>query len=325
MVAALALSLLTALAAPGRLSGQSSGTELPELATRLAAMTAVTGYEQRLIDSIVAQLPGATRDRAGNGVIVLGSGERRRLVACPVSEPGFVVGRVRDDGWLTLRRAPGRVVPGFERQIEGQRVTLFGRRGAVPGVVAVHSIHLTRGRGTPIQSAFTLDSAYVDIGAATRADVGVAGVEVLTPVALAKRPQRYGTDLLAAPVAARRTACAALVLAARRAIAEQGMVPRGESVVVAFVVEQELLGRGLATVATTRGPFVETVLVDGDAGTPGLVTRAADTLARRWPALGVVARWSLGARYLTTPVETTSLAGADTLQRALGRWIGGGQ
>jgi putative aminopeptidase FrvX len=273
----------------------------------------------------VALLPGATRDRAGNAVIILGSGERRRLVACPVSEPGFVVGRVRDDGWLTLRRAPGRVPPGFERQIEGQRVSLFGRRGTVPGVVAVRSIHLTRGRGTPPASTFTIDSAYVDIGAASSADARAAGVEVLTPVVLAKRPQRYGPDLLAAPVAARRTACAALLLAARRAVAEQGMVPRGESVVVAFVVEQELAGRGLATVANTRGPFAETVVVEGGAGPPGLVIRAADTLVRRWPALGAVARWSLGARYPGTPVETTSFAGADSLQRALGRWIGGGR
>ena len=320
MVAALALSLLAGVAAPAQVRGQSA--DLPELATRLAAMTAVTGYEQRLVDSIVALVPGAARDRAGNAVVVLGSGERRRLVACPVSEPGFVVGRVRDDGWLTLRRSPGRVPPGFERQVEGQRVSLLGRRGVVPGVVAVRSIHLTRGRGIPPASMFTVDSAYVDIGAATGTDVLAAGVNVLTPVVLAKRPQRYGQDLLAAPVAARRTACAALLLAARRAVAEQGMVPRGESVVVAFVVEQELLGRGLVTVASTRGPFVETVLVDGGAGAPGLVTRAADTLAGRRRALGPVARWSLGARYLGTPVETTSFAGADSLQRALGRWIG---
>jgi hypothetical protein len=103
------------------------------------------------------------------------------------------------------------------------------------------------------------------------------------------------------------------------------MVPRGESVVVAFVVEQELRGRGLATVANMRGPFAETLLVDGSPGAPGAVIRAADSLAPRWPALGTVTRWALGARYFTTPVETTSLAGADTLRAALGRWIGGEQ
>jgi putative aminopeptidase FrvX len=320
-VAALALSFL---ALAGRTAaGQGPGPTLPDLATRLTAMTAVTGYEQRMVNSLLTLVPGAVRDRAGNAVVVLGAGPRRRLVACPVSEPGFVVGNVREDGWLTLRRAPGRVSPVVERQLDGQRVTVFGRRGAVPGVIAVRSIHLTRGRGSGGDVAFTVDSAYLDIGAANRAEAAAAGVEVLSPLTLTKRPQRYGRDLLAAPVAARRTACAALVLAARRAIAEQGMVPRGESVVIAFVVEQELLGRGLATVANTRGPFSETVLVDGGPGIAGVLTRGADSLGARWPALGGVTRWTLGARYPATAVETTALEGADSLTSALARWIGG--
>jgi putative aminopeptidase len=311
------------------LSGQTSTTRaqaadsgLSELAIRLAGMTAVTGYEQRVIDSLIALLPGASRDRAGSAVVVLGSGGRRRLVACPVSEPGFVIGGVREDGWLTIRRAPGRVSPLVERQIEGQRVTVFGRRGAIPGVVAVRSIHLTRGRATA-EGSFTVDSAYVDVGASRAGEVAAAGVRVLNPVAIAKRPQRYGTDLLAAPVVGRRAACAALVLAARRAIAEQGMVPRGESVVIAFVVEQDLSARGLGTLANTRGPFTETVIVDGGPGVPGAVSRAPDSVAARWPALGTVTRWSLGVRYPATAVETTSLGGADTLRSALARWIGG--
>jgi putative aminopeptidase FrvX len=320
-VAALALSFLSLLG--GRLAAQGADPTLLDLATRLAAMTAVTGYEQDMVDSLLTLLPGAARDRAGNAVVSLGGGERRRLVACPVSEPGFVVGQVREDGWLTLRRAAGRASPVGERQLEGQRVTVYGRRGAVPGVIAVRSIHLTRGRGSGGDAAFTVDSAYLDIGAASRAQVAATGVAVLSPVTLAKRPQRYGTDLLAAPVAARRTACAALVLAARRAIAEQGMVPRSESVVIAFVVEQDLLGRGLATVAHTRGPFAETLMLDGAPGAPGALVRSADTLGVRWPALGRVTRWTLGARYPATAVETTSLTGADSLRSALARWIGG--
>ena len=277
-----------------------------------------------MIDSLLALVPGAERDRAGNAVLVLGAGDRRRLVACPVSEPGFVVGGIRDDGWLTLRRSAGSMPLSVERQIEGQRVSVFGRRGIVPGVVGVRSIHLTRGRGIPAGSTFTVDSAYLDIGAASRADVAAAGVAVLSPVTLAKRPQRYGKDLLGAPVAGRRAACAALVLAARRAVAEQGMVPRGEAVVVAFVVEQDLSGRGLATVARTRGPFAETVLLESAPGAAGAISRAADTaVASRWPALGAVRRWALGVRYPASAVETTSLGGADSLRSALARWIGG--
>jgi putative aminopeptidase len=321
-VAALALLLAVGVAVPA--SAQRTDPTLAELALRLSSMTAVTGYEQPMIDSLLALLPGSTRDRAGNAVLVLGSGERRRLVACPVSEPGFVVGQVREDGWLTLRRSAGPAAPMLERQIEGQRVTVSGRRGSVPGVVAVRSIHLTRGRGAAGDGAFTVDSAYVDIGAASRSDVGGAGVNLLSPVALAKRPQRYGTALLAAPVAGRRAACAALVLAARQAVAEQGMVPRGESVIVAFVVEEDLSRRGLATVVRLRGPFSETILLDAGGGEPGRVTQARDSaLATRWPGVGAAARWTIGARYLGSAVETTSLAGADSLRAALGRWIGG--
>jgi putative aminopeptidase FrvX len=285
-------------------------------------MTAVTGYEQAMVDTLVSLLPGAARDRVGNAVLVLGSGARARLVACPISEPGWVVGRVRPDGWLTLRRAPGRVPPALDRQLEGQPVTLFGRRLALPGVVAVRSIHLTRGRG-PAETTFSLDSAYVDIGAATAAQAAAAGVAPLTPVSLAKLPQRYGRDLLAAPVSGRRVACAALLLAARRAVAEQGMVPRGERLVIAFVVGQELDSRGLGTVANTLGPFVESLVVDGGAGPPGALLRWADSLPGPRPALGIVTRWSLGARYAGTPVESTSLGGADSLRDTLVAWMAG--
>ena len=320
-MAALALLLLLGAAVPA--SAQRTDPSLADLAVRLSSMTAITGYEQPMIDSLLALVPGSTRDRAGNAVLVLGSGARRRLVACPVSEPGFVVGQVRDDGWLTLRRSAGQAGPTLERQIEGQRVTVFGRRGGVPGVVGVRSIHLTRGRSAGGDGAFTVDSAYVDIGAASRSDVVGAGVNVLSPVTLAKRPQRYGTELLAAPVAGRRAACAALVLAARQAVAEQGMVPRGESVIVAFVVEQDLSRRGLATVARMRGPFVETVLLDAGDGPPGRVTQARDSaLATRWPTLGAAARWTIGVRYPGSAVETTSLTGADSLRAVLARWIG---
>lgn len=323
MVVALALLLLGLWRASAR--AQDADVSLPDLAVRLAAMTAVTGYEQAMVDSLLTLLPGASRDRAGNAVVALGAGDRRRLVVCPVSEPGFVVGGVRADGWLTLRRAPGVVSPSVERQIEGQRVTVFGRRKPLPAVVAVRSIHLTRGRGTG-EGAFTVDSAYVDVGATTAAEVATAGVGVLTPVAIAKRPQRYGTDLLAAPMAGRRAACAALALAARRVIAEQGMVPGDQSVVIGFVVEQDLSGRGLATLANTRGPFTETVIVDGGAGPAGALTRVPDSAtAARLPALGAVTRWSLGVRYPASAVETVPLTGADSLRTALTRWIGGGQ
>lgn len=301
---------------------QGSGGALPALATRLAGMTGVTGYEQRVVDTLLRLLPGAVRDRAGNAVLRLGNGATRRLVVCPMDEPGYVVGGVRDDGYVTLRRVPGRVPPGFDRQLQGQRVTLLGGGGPVPGVVGVRSIHLTRGRDDAGDAQFTVDSAYVDVGAASRRDVSRLGVGVLTPVSLAKRPHRYGEDLLAAPVAARRAACAALAWAARAVSEEPDLLPRGEQVVVAFAVEEGLSQRGLATLAQVAGPFGRTLVVDGRAPS-GNDSRAEDAgLAGRWPALGTVTRWTLGSRYPGTPVETVSLREAEGLGSRLRAWIG---
>jgi putative aminopeptidase FrvX len=305
---------------PGPAQAQQDHSDLPSLAVRLAALSAVTGYEQAMVDTLLRLLPGSRRDRAGNARLQLGGGPVKRLVVCPLDEPGYVVGNIRPDGYLTLRRTSGRVSPLFDQQIEGQRVTIEGRR-SVPGVVAVRSIHLTRGRSAPSDVPFTVDDAYVDIGAASRSQVIALGVRVLAPVTLAKHPHAYGKGLLAAPAVGRRTACAALVSAVGQSLVRAKLIP---PVTVAFAVEQELSQRGLATLANELGPFDETVVLDSQAGKRGALEQGPDSsTAARWPRLGPVTRWSLPVRYAGTPVETVALADADSLRRALVRWIGG--
>jgi hypothetical protein len=321
----LRLTFLGYLLAPPALVAQADSA-LPALVERLTTMTAVTGYEQDLADTLVALLPGAVRDRAGNVVLTLGAGTRQRAAVCPLDEPGYVVGGIRADGYLTLRRIGAQVPPLFDQQLEGQRITVYGKRRGVPGVVGVHSIHLTRGRRVPSVPSFTLDSAYVDVGVASRGEVSKLGIGMLSPVTLAKRPHRYGGDLIASPVAGRRAACGTLLASARRAVTEKGMIPRAEAVVVAFVVEQNLSGRGLATLANTRGPFSETLLVDGVPGGFGAVIRSTDPdTASTFPGLGKRNRWSLPVRYGGAAVETVSLADAESLRVALAGWIEGTQ
>ncbi len=251
-------------------------------------MTAVTGYERAMTDSLLALLPGSARDRAGNVTLTLGSGDPRRLVACPLDEVGYVVGGLRDDGYLTLRRVGARTSnPLFDQQLEGHRVTLFGRRGPVPGVVAVRSTHLTRGRPAGTDAPFTVDNAFVDVGAASRAASEALGLGILSPVALTKRPHRYGEGLLAAPVAGRRAACAALAAAARAKPVVRG------TVVVAFTVQSlYAVNAGLGTVKALQGPFTE------------------------------IRELTLATRHTDTAVETVSLTHADSLARDVVAWMG---
>lgn len=260
---------------------------LDALALRLAGMTAVTGFEQAMGDSLLALLPGATRDPTGDVTLTLGRGTPRRLAHCAFDEPGYVVGAVTPDGYLTLRRV-GRVTDRlFDQQIEGHRVTVFGDRGPVPGVVGVRSIHLARGRGGE-DPPFTVDQAYVDVGAASVPEVAALGVHLLSPVAMTRQPQRYGPDLLAAPGAGSRAACAALLAAARAR-------PRVRGTVVVAFTTQHLLGprggAGLATVVARQGPFSE------------------------------VREATLPVRFAASPVETVSLGAARALADDLTRWM----
>lgn len=312
----LKLAALFLFAGPRLLSAQADAGVLAERFTR---MTAVTGFERAALDSVERLIPGARRDRAGNVVLERGTGPAT-LVVCPFDEAGYVVGGIRDDGWLTLRRvgrAPG---PLFDQYHEGQRIMFFGAKGALPGVIAVHSTHLQRGRGGN-ESPFGVDDAFVDIGATTGAEARAAGARVLSPVASLKQVVRYGDGLLAGPSAGRRAACAALVAAVTGAPA-----PVPGKVVVAFAVEQELGQRGLRTLANVAGPFERTLIIDGAAGTPGSIVVRNDTAATRaLPRLGAVMRWSLPTRNGGTPVETVSLADVAALRSQLMARIGGAQ
>jgi len=264
--------------------------QTPEsLAVRFSAMTAVTGYEQAMTDSLLTLLPGSSRDRIGNVTLTLGRGAPKRLVSCSLDEIGYAVGNITDDGYLTLRRVGGgaRLYPLFDQQLEGERVTLFGRRGPVPGVVAVRSTHLTRGRPTGNEGPFTVDNAYVDVGATSRAEVIALGLELLTPLSLAKRPHRYGDRLLAAPNAGRRSACAALAAAALSRPRVRG------TVVVAFTVQSLYAdSAGLKAVKNLQGPFA--------------LTRDV----------------TVASRFADTAVETVSLRDVEALVAELTRWMG---
>lgn len=315
-----ALVLLTLLAA-APLAAQSADS----LAFRFAAMTAVTGYEDALADSIRAALPGARADRAGNIVWSRGSGEPVRVAVCPLDEVGYVVGAVTAEGYLTLRRVGATPMgPLFDQFLEGQRVTVWGRRGPVPGVVGVKSTHLQRGRAAGSDDPFSLDNAFVDVGATTAAQAASLGVELLAPVARAKRPHRYGADLLAAPFAAQRASCAALLAAVRR------LPDGGAGTALAVFARRRHFahdGAGFALLEAARGAPAERVVFVGGAAAPdslglGVVAIARDSLlvAR---TMQPVTAWNLPARYPRSPVETVSLRDVNALTERLVAFLGG--
>jgi putative aminopeptidase FrvX len=309
---------------------------LDSLVMRLAEMTAVTGFEDAVAESLLALLPGSRRDAAGNVVWSAGGGEPVRVAVCPIDEPGHVVGGVTAEGYLTLRRA-GRSPAGAppERFLEGQRVVVFGGRGAVPGVVGVRSTHLQRGRpgAGSAWAPLLLEDAYVDLGAASAEEVADLGVGVTSPVARAKASQRYGVDRVAAARASSRAACAALLEAA---LELRGRGTPRATAVAAFTRRRYLDwdGAAFAIAAAARpvgnqgaaGRAVETVLLgdpaaDDSLGSGSVAVQAGG--ADLFPDTRSVSLWSLPTRYAGSPIETVSLEDVAALTSRLGAFLGG--
>ena len=304
-------------------AGTARAQRLDSLVVRLADMSAVTGLEDAMAESLLAALPGSALDRAGNVVWARGAGAPVRVALCPMDEVGYVVGGITPEGYLTLRRVGTTPVgPLFDQALEGQRVTVFGSRGAVPGVVGVRSVHLTRGRSAA-DEPFALDNAYVDVGASAAAGAAELGIGLLAPVTRAKRAHRYGLDLVAAPDAAARAACAALLDAALR----PGAPAAGGTAMVAFTRRRHLRWDGAAFFLADRVPAGADVVVLGAAGPADSLDLGAAPARRDSLPSGdgwrAAVSWSLPARYARSSVETVSLRDVATLADRLRRYLAG--
>jgi putative aminopeptidase FrvX len=310
----------------------------------------VTGREGPAVQYIkerLGDLP-AIVDEQGSLTVTFGSGAPRRLVACALDEPGYVVSHIREDGYLRLSRA-GREPLGtlWDQAHAGQAVVVVTEQGLVPGAIGVQSIHLTHGHPEDV-SPFNIDQAYVDVGAESAAEVDALGIRLLDAVALMRRPVRFANGMLAAPAARAKAACVAMIHAARR-VAQAA--PDG-TVVFAWTVLERLGRRGLERVVGQLGPFAEVVLLSNGFGwqyragawalgplpSPGsgllvagdlVVARPhATATAHMTPPAGLYTgapRWGtarlgylgLPARYPDTPVELIDLRDVIQLVDAL--------
>ncbi|HEX3531014.1 MAG TPA: M20/M25/M40 family metallo-hydrolase [Thermoanaerobaculia bacterium] len=233
--------------------------QAPDLTAEVEAflqVQAVAGREEEARDFVRQRLPGqhVEQDAAGNLVLTLGSGTPRRLVVCPLGEPGLIVSRITPEGYL-------RVVPVgngtagalWAQSFEGNVVIVGGARGWVPGGVAQRSVHLMQGPRPPDRGPFSLDEAWIDVGTESAAEVEALGIRLLDPVALIRRPARLAGGRIAGPSARLKGACTAMLGAARAL----GASPPQGTVVFAWTTGDFVNGIGLVYLLRSRGPFDE--------------------------------------------------------------------
>jgi len=220
---------------------------------QFVAIPAIPGYESELAKAIHSKLAGLhpVQDNLGNVTVTIGSGAPHRLIATPVDEPGYVVSEIAADGYLRLQRLPQFVLPPvFNELYSAQPVKVSTASGKwIDGVVAGLSVHLQPGHTSPPKSD-DIENMYVDIGASSAAEVGKAGVDLLSPVAINRSLADLGLEsreFAGASVGDRFGA--ALLVELLRDIDPSNV--KG-TLTVAFIVQQWAAARGLQRILSTN-------------------------------------------------------------------------
>lgn len=315
-------ALLTLAALLGLFStSQSSAQNGPGLYTRLRswiALDAPPGWEHRATGIIMQQSPGWTRDPLGNLILRKGSGTPRRVVACALDRPGFAVTEITGEGYLRLREAGStRLHPLWNQFHEGQRLRVLTRGGGeVPAVAIVKSTHLQRGRN-PNQPLTTLEDMWVDVGAASRAEVKRLGIEILDPVVRESEGWAY-KNFVAGHLAGVRVGCAAVATAAT------GQVTSGETIFLLTTLRS--FGHdGLEAALRSLGRVDQVTLVDQSAeATTGVSQRKVERPPYLPESTGLTSLTILSprVRYAGSLVESVELEDAIALRAEIEKAAG---
>jgi putative aminopeptidase FrvX len=290
-----AISKITLLALAGSLSSfttVSAQSNIPSTTANLHALTetlAVTGYEDRLGSLIKSELAGLhpQQDAMGNITVTLGSGAPHRLIAAPIDEPGYVVSRIDNDGYLRLQRLPQGGLPAHFNELQNaQPMVVTTRDGKLlPAVTAGLSIHLEPGRRN-VPDPDDLDTMYLDMGASSAAEVHRSGVDVLSPLAAERHLLPVGQSMWSGTAVGDRFGAVALLALAKSLSAGH----LNGSVTLAFVVQQWAGARGLSRVLESERPD-ELIYLGRAMQTPHAASeersKGADTAYRAKPGTGI--------------------------------------
>jgi putative aminopeptidase FrvX len=220
---------------------------------QLTETIAVTGYEDHLERVIQERLAGlhSQRDAMGNITVTFGTGAPHRLIAASIDEPGYVVSKIDDDGYLRVQKLPqSGLPPHFNELQNAQPMEIATRSGKMlSGIVAGLSIHLEPGRSSP-PDPDDIDNVFVDVGAANADEVRRAGIDLLSPMAAERRLWPVGATQWSGTAVGDRFG-AAVLLTLAHSLATSHV---NGSVTLAFVVQQWAGARGLTRVLESQHP-----------------------------------------------------------------------
>jgi endoglucanase len=179
-------------------------------------------------------------------------GRPRVMLAGHIDEIGLQVTHLDEKGFVYIDE-----IGGWDPQVlVGQRVTILGRSGDVPGVIGKKAIHLMTAEDRA--KASKTKDLWVDVGATSAEEAAALGLRVGDPMVLAQGLVRLAGDRIASRAVDDRIG-AYVVLRAARLVAESGC----DASVTAVATAQEEIGYsggGARTSAYTLRPDVALVV-----------------------------------------------------------------
>lgn len=236
-IAALVLAL-------GGVLGASRAADIRTVTKEIFPVPSTTGNEERLAAKIRGLLPkGLTVETAGLGTIAvrLGGSPGPTLILAALDGYGHVVSGITPEGYLTLDRPVPAPNGRFDAFLLGQPVVISTAKGPVQGVVSQPAMHLlTPERRRSLVEGFTLDQAYIDIGARSAEEARAKGVALLDPVTYPAVLTELAGGQWAGPSLGIKAAAAGLIAVAEGLAGRTG----GEETVLAWAAQTKFAARG---------------------------------------------------------------------------------
>ncbi len=307
------------------IAAAAGGADLKSVTKELFAVPSTTGNEEVLAAKIRALLPkGVTVEEAGLGTIAvrLGGTPGPTLILAGLDGYGHMVSGITPEGTLTLDRPVPPPHARFDAFLLGQPVVISTAKGPVQGVVSQPAIHLlTQERRRTQVEGFSLEIAFVDIGARSEKEARARGVELLDPVTYPALLTELAGDQWAGPSLGVKAAAAGLV-SVLEALTGKAV---GEETVLAWAAQTKFGARGRgarpavgAARAKSKWQPKRTIIVDviaagkGDGfpfpgGGPVLVQVKDESSALRRAVEAAAAAAGAPLQFLTAPDSPLAL------------------
>ena len=219
------------------------------------------GFEEPIrkvmVDAMKPLAGSLTFDGLGSIIATQGTDGPRVMVDAHMDELGGVIRRVTPRGLLTMQMLGG----WLDQALVDQRWIIIGSKGPVRAITGIRDVHVVpaeeRGR------VYSRDSLFLDVGAATEAEVAAMGIGPGDPVVPdAPFTVMNGTGNYLAKAWDDRVGCGVVIEAMRRL----ATLPHPNQIVWTITTQEEVGLRGAETAAASIKPLLAIAIEGGITG-----------------------------------------------------------